>query len=562
MVRIPSEYQEVEYIESTGMQYIDTGYIPVLSPILRMKIRITNRDDKDIAGFVSNVYPSFIIDAAPFQSRWYNRYGNTAAYSYGVTPSPVIGQIQEWEWGKEVKFNGNLVHTNTECDWSSNTQKMNIFSGRNKAFVAIYTCSLYDGDLVRNLIPCYHKTSGEIGMYDTVTGAFFTNQGTGTFLKGNDVTYDTVNLMESRRRILLNTPHVESLSGSMLQFATDMKSKLKECKIHFTPVQEGSGDPSPDNVRPISGWDGVTVTRCGKNLFDASGEYLNNKWINNNGKIVDSLNNRPTLLYTQKIPVASGTAYTIHGACNNIQYIRIVYYDENDNFLGRVVSDGKPNPSKKFTPITGTAYVLVNPDTAIQNIQLEKGSSATTYEPYTSQSLTIPFPQTIYGGYVDLVKGEVVEEYGAFEFTGDENINYATNWNAKGNYYVNTLGAVPFCSQSDVNNIYCNILKPRSSSFFSVNEGMVSTQGGDTDVERAYRYIIIGKDGFGETVDECKAKLKELYDAGTPLTVVSKYAKAFVKTHQLTPQTIKTLRGINNFWSDANGNIELKFWTH
>ncbi len=31
-------------------------------------------------------------------------------------------------------------------------------------------------------------------------------------------------------------------------------------KNHFLPVQEGTGDPSPDNVRHIACWDGVTVT--------------------------------------------------------------------------------------------------------------------------------------------------------------------------------------------------------------------------------------------------------------------------------------------------------------
>lgn len=37
---------------------------------------------------------------------------------------------------------------------------------------------------------------------------------------------------------------------------------------HIVPVQEGEGDPSPDNVRPISGWDQASVTN------DASGQTL------------------------------------------------------------------------------------------------------------------------------------------------------------------------------------------------------------------------------------------------------------------------------------------------
>lgn len=38
------------------------------------------------------------------------------------------------------------------------------------------------------------------------------------------------------------------------------------CKVSWEPTQEGSGDPSPDNVRPIKGRDSVKVERCGENL--------------------------------------------------------------------------------------------------------------------------------------------------------------------------------------------------------------------------------------------------------------------------------------------------------
>ena len=39
------------------------------------------------------------------------------------------------------------------------------------------------------------------------------------------------------------------------------------CKASWEPTQEGTGDPSPENVRPISGRDSVTVERCGGMLL-------------------------------------------------------------------------------------------------------------------------------------------------------------------------------------------------------------------------------------------------------------------------------------------------------
>lgn len=44
-----------------------------------------------------------------------------------------------------------------------------------------------DDVLVRDYVPCYRKSDGEIGMYDLVSNSFFTNAGSGTFEKGNDV---------------------------------------------------------------------------------------------------------------------------------------------------------------------------------------------------------------------------------------------------------------------------------------------------------------------------------------------------------------------------------------
>lgn len=56
------------------------------------------------------------------------------------------------------------------------------FSGRCfRAYVEL------NGSRVIDLIPCYRKSDGEIGMYDIVSGAFFANAGTGSFTKGADV---------------------------------------------------------------------------------------------------------------------------------------------------------------------------------------------------------------------------------------------------------------------------------------------------------------------------------------------------------------------------------------
>ena len=51
----------------------------------------------------------------------------------------------------------------------------------------------------------------------------------------------------------------ETYSGSIVSFDGTETTAIKSLKVNITPKQSGSGDPSPSNVRPISGWDSVDV---------------------------------------------------------------------------------------------------------------------------------------------------------------------------------------------------------------------------------------------------------------------------------------------------------------
>lgn len=65
--------------------------------------------------------------------------------------------------------------------------------------------------------------------------------------------------MENRRRILLNTPHLETQSGILVAFNNGERVPLEKCVVNFELTQSGSGDPSPSNVRPITSWTGVDL---------------------------------------------------------------------------------------------------------------------------------------------------------------------------------------------------------------------------------------------------------------------------------------------------------------
>lgn len=345
-----------------------------------------------------------------------------------------------------------------------------------------------------------------------------------------------LNLLESRRRILLTTPHLESPTpANPLTFKSNMSAKLKEGKVYFTPVQEGTGDPSPDNVRPILGWDGVTVTKCGKNIANLNeSDMLSYSW---------------TKAFPN--PFKKAGRYTI--SCQN----NIVANNGNTGafvFLGNAVTDssvygmtswyfGKSVMSASFN-ITAEAltknYIVFRFNgyptyAAISDaqIQIEEGSTPTAYEPYTETQITIPFPKTIYGGYVDLVNGEVVETHKLFEFAWkDYTANYALSSTITRRRFPVSGTTTPSASyEGNVSNI-CKWYRN-----YSNNSVHFYNESGNA-------YVFLPP----ETDDNTTIALA--LELATPIH------------HTIDPQVIRPLKGVNNIWSDANGNIEIKFWKH
>lgn len=335
---------------------------------------------------------------------------------------------------------------------------------------------------------------------------------------------DVVNGLEARRRILLNTPHIETANGSIATFQTDMVGKLKECKIYFEPIQEGSGDPSPDNVRPITGWTGCEVTRCGKNFLklprsvDAGDvglnfggwnksklsnnaysaynnyTYVSFEFINNSGVSVTKADwtNIQGLDLPCSIKGGELNYRLSYSASGKHPRLGRAWFNKDGERIGYDTNtlDGKVKfPESASWCVHRFAPWSANSTTIFNNIQLELGDTATDFEPYQGTTIPIDWTDeagTVYGGYVDLVRGEVVAEWGHIANYNGENL--PSNWISDRDIYA--AGATPT---------------------------------------------------IGAQV---------AYKLATPIH------------YPIEPITLKTLRGTNNVFSNLNGNVEVKFYTH
>lgn len=196
----PGEYQEVQYIESTGTQYIDTGYS--INQNVKYKIKVAITDTRTSA----NVWPT-IIGAYGLANASDGKY-----YVIGYVPSQKtimdfnyqINDVHTVEYvlGTTTMDGVSLQNDNswhgspysTVYIFNINTQDLGVpssFASR----VRIYDVEIYNGNvLVRKMIPCYRISSNEIGLYDTVNDIFYSNDGTGTFTKGQNVDNSVNNL--------------------------------------------------------------------------------------------------------------------------------------------------------------------------------------------------------------------------------------------------------------------------------------------------------------------------------------------------------------------------------
>ena len=69
-----------------------------------------------------------------------------------------------------------------------------------------------------------------------------------------------VNLLQDRRRMIMSLqPRLKTASGQTIEIADGFHAPMASCMVTFGPAQAGSGDPSPANVRTISGRTGLSV---------------------------------------------------------------------------------------------------------------------------------------------------------------------------------------------------------------------------------------------------------------------------------------------------------------
>lgn len=331
-------------------------------------------------------------------------------------------------------------------------------------------------------------------------------------------------------------------------------------KAKWEPMQEGSGDPSPENIRPIKGRDSVKVERCGENLSTTAG-LDGVGWATTYEDLLNVLNKLPAGTYVLDFTFTLEEffdRYTSDTAESNAFMINSRFDDGTPCIVtdGEMITKAEKLPSvRKITKTfvitpqnkgrVATAYLYAcGRDEAIDgapngslgegkisNVTITLGNTApTTYTPYNGSTNTLTLPETVYGGEVDAVSGEGIKNWERVTFDGTEKWKYDTR-----GFFIYIL---PQKAKDDLVSL-CDRYTGKNTTMAEA----LRTEG---------KLLVVGTSVCGYTaVSEWIAYLAAQYAAGTPVQICYELAEPVLFT-ATGAQPLPALKGTNTVLTDAD----------
>lgn len=338
-----------------------------------------------------------------------------------------------------------------------------------------------------------------------------------------------------------------TVSGAMVQ-CTPVANYPLGVQVEIAPTQEGTGDPSPENVRPIVGWDAVNVWRGGKNLCD--GSLLE---IGGYGGATGRPYQTDTRIRTAVFSIPCNKQFYLSFLDGYIVTNSFLYGKSQsmNKTLGGSITNNKTFNSSDAdfffaTSVQNKAGIALTESdvTALaQSIQLELGSIQTSYEPYRGETYTIQLGQTIYGGTLDVGTGTLTVTHGIVIL--NSNFLQANNW-IFGTAGVQTtpclIGAIPGAKDA-VGRISCSHFK----------ETLITPPINNNEIYAKksyfnYKTVAIRNDDWTD-LQTAKNWLDAQENDGNPVQIIFELNDSF--TIQLIHQQITSISGTNTLFADA-----------
>lgn len=186
---LPSGYSQLTYIQSSGTQYIDTGFCPTNSTRIVIDAQINTYSNTVCAFFGTrransqSADDSFLVYQTGANTLRSDYYGSNQTLTLGTTTNSRL----TIDKNQNVTTVGSVSVTNTMVTQKTSYYPLFLFacnttgSATQKSTMKLYSCKIYDNDtLVRDFIPCSNATE-TVGLWDDVNSTFYSNVGDGSF---------------------------------------------------------------------------------------------------------------------------------------------------------------------------------------------------------------------------------------------------------------------------------------------------------------------------------------------------------------------------------------------
>lgn len=465
----------------------------------------------------------------------------TITYTNGTTSTFTVTNGAKGETGNGIS---NIAKTGTSG--LVDTYTITFTNGATTTFT-VTNGEKGDTGATGNGIASITKTA-TVGKVDTYTI---------TYTDGTTTTFDVTNgevteasleeALYDKADVITNTA-----SGSIATFSDGANMPVKSLEVEINAVQSGSGDPSPTNVRPISGWDAVNIVRTGKNLFDYSDSGLTTAgFSNSNGVFTNTFTdtrtsfnfvvqwlNGNTVLGNVAADGSVGRRYAICNITSPVTTLRIKH-------------NGGTRDMRIDCPFTlmGTFIVSMTVTSAdptvvgglsFEDVMIELGSTATTYEPYNGTTYPISLGQTVYGGVLDVTSGVLTDTHAnALYDLGDATWTYyAYDGEGNGGGYTQTLEDV--IKKPSTQNVKANVLCSAMAVMSDANFNASSADYRLSVNANGWIKVSCHSATNASTLKTAMSGIKLAYDLATPTEItLSDYP------------TVETLKGVNNLWADC-----------
>lgn len=177
------EINFVEYIQSSGTQYIDTGFMPNNNTRVVMDVEPTKAGTYAVFGArlsqSATSYTVWMISSTSFRSD-FNRNQKTISVSNVLTRVVIDRNKNVCKIGQASTTNSNSTFQLSYNMFLLALNEKGTCEGRNLSG-KLYSCQIYDNDvLIRDYAPALDP-DGVACLYDKVSEEYVYNAGTGSF---------------------------------------------------------------------------------------------------------------------------------------------------------------------------------------------------------------------------------------------------------------------------------------------------------------------------------------------------------------------------------------------